>query len=117
MKPIIKSIFSPDLDRPSLPMNSADCSVLVEVEIGPEDEEGADIFDFQVVTPSMLSGMLPCWGRGLLVIDEFSWSQVESCLEKLLIHCEGSTWEDISSNLNKELHWEFENYKESARDA
>ena len=112
MRPIVKSIMSPDVDRPALPPDPSHCSVFIEVEIGPSGESGAEIFSFSVVTPSKLIGGGPVWGRGLLVLDEFSWAGVDVALSKLLRHCEGATWSEVSSQLNKELHWEFENYRE-----
>ena len=51
-------------------------------------------------------------GRRYLILDSFSWNKVEECLQKLLSHCSGKNWEEVATNLNKELHWEFENYRE-----
>jgi len=111
MRPIVKAIISPDVERTGVPEDPANCSVAVEVEIGPGDGDGADIFSFLVVTPSKLAGAGSRWGRGLLVLDEFSWDSVDAALTKLLDHCEGSNWSEIASQLNKELHWEFESYR------
>jgi len=32
-------------------------------------------------------------------------------LERLLAHATRKTWNEVALELNKELHWEFENYK------
>jgi hypothetical protein len=111
MRPVVKSIVSPDIDRPGLPPDPTDCSVPVEVEIGPTGERGAEVFSFVVVTPSKLIGVGPRWGRGLLVLDVFSWDSVDLALENLLAHCEGENWHEVAAQLNKELDWEFENYR------
>ncbi len=57
MFPVLKALHSPDYDPPDLPPDPRDCIVLVEVDIGPKDEPGADIFQFVVVTPSALARM------------------------------------------------------------
>ena len=104
--------MSPDIDRPELPADPTDCYIGVEVEIGPAGEDGAEIFQFDVATPSGLVGIDQRWGRGLLIVDEFSWGKIDRTLERLLMHCVKGTWHEIASELNKELHWEFENYQE-----
>ena len=113
MKPEIKSLFSTDLNKGELPDNPSDCSVLVEANIGAEAEEGSEIFSFYVVTASFLEkASKPRWGRGYLVVDFFSWDVVEVSINKLLRHCNGNNWDEISAKLSKELYWEFDNYKE-----
>ena len=83
--PELKSFLSPDLNRPALPPAPEDCSVLVEAGIGPKGEAGAEIFTFCVVTPKFLAReVLPRWGRGLLIINEFSWASAEHALQRLL---------------------------------
>ena len=112
MRPSIKSIHSPDLDPGREPDDPDDCHILVEVEIGPEGIDGADVFSFEVITPTRIAGQGPRWGRGLLILDSVSWHAIETALTKLLKHCSGDDWNEISAELNKELHWEFENYQE-----
>jgi len=109
--PEVKSITSPDLEEGSLPENPCNCLVLIEAEIGVRGEKGADIFSFTVVTPSALGEANSRWGRGLLIVPRFTWQGVQAALDKLLAHCHGETWDEVSANLNKELHWEFENYQ------
>lgn len=53
--PVLKSLSSPDLDRPALPADAARCAVLVEAEIGPPGGHiRADLFSFIVATPNEL---------------------------------------------------------------
>ncbi len=87
--------------------------MLIEAEIGANGTPGAEIFSFQVVTPKYLAReRLPRWGRGLLVVEEFSWREVEAALQKLLMHASRPVWNDVAAELNKELHWEFDNYSQ-----
>ncbi|MFA6956711.1 MAG: Imm8 family immunity protein [Thermoanaerobaculia bacterium] len=111
--PKLKGLTSPDLDRPALPADPCVCSVLVEAEIG-KDEEGADIFSFTVITPERLKEEGEAiWGRGRLVVPEFSWELVERQITKLLLHAARETWEEVAGELSKEMHWEFEDYRAS----
>jgi hypothetical protein len=112
--PRLKGLTSSDLDRDQLPASPDDCDVVVDAEIGPSEGDRADRFAFQVVTPTRLlrSGEVR-WGRGLLIVDVFSWSAVERAIEKLLMHAARPTWDEVAAELGKELHWEFENYSEA----
>ena len=111
-KPELKYFISTELDEGKLPENPSNCSVFIEANIGLENEEGSDIFSFHVVTPSFLENDdKPRWGRGYLIVDYFSWELVEKSIQKLLRHCNGKNWDEISTQLSKELHWEFDNYK------
>ena len=110
--PEVKTLYSPDLDRDKLPDDVEECSVFCEAEIGIKGKEGADIFHFTAVTPKFLWGQKGAqWGKGSLIIDTFSWEQVEAALEKLLSHCSGRDWAEVTDKLTKVLDWEYENYK------
>src|SRR5258706_4412941 len=108
----LKSLFSPDLKRPALPADPEDCSVLIEASIGPKGEAGEETFTFSVVTPKFLAREAsPQWGRGLLIVNEFSWVSAERALQRLLAHARRNSWAESAAILNHELHWEFENYQ------
>jgi hypothetical protein len=112
--PELKSLFSPDIGRPALPLDPEDCIIFVEATIGPKGEESSEIFSFSVVTPKGLAReALPRWGRGFLLVSEFSWGAVEHALEHLLVHARRNSWSKVASVLNQELHWQFENYQSS----
>jgi hypothetical protein len=113
IQPEMKSILCPDLEYGKEPPDSDDCSVFIEVEIGPKGREGAEIFSFEVVTPKFLIGKTGTrWGRGYLIMDSFSWVGVEKAIQKLLSHCARQTWQETAIEIAKELDWEFENYRE-----
>ena len=112
--PTIRGLSSLDLPNHELPSDPSDCSVLIEAEIGAIGVPGADIFSFEVVTRAyLLREELPRWGRGLLLVEQFSWEAVEASLQKLLMHAARPAWEQVATELGKELHWEFENYTET----
>ncbi len=112
LTPEVKGFFSPDLEYRREPDKPDNSFVLVEVSIGRKGEEGADIFSFVAVTPKALlnhSGYQ--WGRGWLVLEHFSWSQVEKAVDELCANISGESREQIARELNKWLHWEYDNYR------
>jgi hypothetical protein len=113
--PEIKSLHSPDLPNAELPADPEDCAVLCEADIGMQGKEGADIFIFTVLTPKYLARAGGYrWGRGCLLVDHFSWDIVRLALQKLVSRYAGNEWREIAVELNKELHWEFDNYQAKA---
>ena len=110
--PELISLTSPDLEEGQYPEDPADCAVLLEAEIGPSDEDGADLFNFVVVTHRFLAREAePRWVRGQLVVPEFSWKAARDSLSKLLLSCSGNTWSEVSEKLSRYLHWEYEDYQ------
>ena len=111
MYPRLKSIHSPDLKYGAVPENAEDCYLPIEAEIGPSDEDGGDIFSFEVVTPKAIrKGPKPSWLRGYLLLPVFSWSATEDALDKLLMQCSGSDWKEVATKISRNLSWEFEDY-------
>ena len=109
--PVLKSLSSIQLDSDALPPDPSDCVVTIDAEIGFGDLPGADRFSFDVVSPSALArDDLPRWGRGYLLVPEFSWDAVRRAVAKLLLHADRATWPEAASELGKEMRWEFEHY-------
>ena len=52
------------------------------------------------------------WGRGYLILPQFSWAEVARMLARLLDFTRKESWDDVATELCKELGWEFENYQE-----
>ena len=111
----VKSIMSPDLDYGSSPDDPENCCVSIEVEIGPSESEGAEVFSFEVVTPAAIKSLpAPSWLKGYLLLPIFSWVGVENAVNKLVMQCAGSDWNEISNKLSQALGWEFEGYQPHA---
>ncbi len=98
MEPEIKSLSSVDLELKGPPPDPEDCAFAFEAAIGPKGEEGSELFQLTVVTPKFLfreSSTSPRvnarWGRGYLILNHFSWHEVERSLEQLLSHCRKKT--------------------------
>ncbi|GEM_PF-830514 len=107
--PEIRNIHSPDLEPPNLPDDPGDCEISFEVFIGPKDGEGEEAFQFTVITPARLARRGEArWGRGKLILPFFEWAAVAQSVAKLLAQCGRPTWGEVTSELNKELLWEFD---------
>lgn len=110
--PELKQLTSTNLDRSALPADPEDCSVLLDAEIGPRGQEGGDRFSFIAITPKyLLHEPLPRWGQGCLIVDCFSWSEIERSLQRLLDHSTRNTWQEVAESLSHDLDWEFKNYR------
>jgi immunity protein 8 of polymorphic toxin system len=108
----LKDINSPDLDRSTLPDDPSNCLITCSARIGPRGADAAEIFAFEVVTPQYLSTQRHVrWGRGLLLMDEFSWREVERMLNRLVARIRADTWGAAAAALSKELMWEFDDYQ------
>lgn len=113
MFPELKGLASADLEREGLPPEPKNCSVFLEAEIGPSGAEGGERFGFTAITPQAVA---QCperrWGRGYLLLPEFTWEEVGQALSRLLAQYGGASWQEIAGKLNKELLWEFNSYRE-----
>jgi len=47
--------------------------------------------------------------NGLLVLDEYSWENLENKLNEIVKSCERNTWQDSIYELRKHFFWEYEN--------
>jgi Immunity protein 8 len=109
--PILKGLHSADLVRPETP-KASEFAVAMQASIGPKDENGAETFSFTVATPAFVASLgLPRWGRGLLLVQSFSWQEVERHVERLLARAHRATWAETAAVLNQQMEWEFDGYQ------
>lgn len=109
--PTLISLSSSDLAAGSLPPDVQRCLISMNATIGPNGSSG-DNFSFVVATPSALAESRSFgWGRGLLIVEEFSWGIVERSVSRLLAHSARQSWQEVAQSLNKELLWEFDGYQ------
>ncbi len=118
MKPKIKQIHSPDIDdlvnfQPEILDNFA---FLLQIIIGPENEEGEESFDIEVCTPKWLltnySSDNIILGLHKIIIMQYDYNAILIFLNKFLSHCHGKNWEEVSNKLSYLGKWEFDDYKE-----
>ena len=91
--------------------------IAVRAEIGPKGSRGADLFDFEVCSPSWLDAELdrnsPLPGGTRLFMRGFNAHAIEEYVHKRLRHATGATWNDVARKIGKWAQWEFsdsENY-------
>jgi hypothetical protein len=110
--PKLKSLVSADLAATALPNDPDNFSISFQAVIGTAESDGGDIFSFTAVSAGFLAiERRTIWGRGLLVVPEFSWPTVQSAVERLLTQSARSTWPEAAAEINKVLCWEFDNYQ------
>ncbi len=108
----LKGIYSPDLNSPHTPDDPECCAVFMNADVGILGSEGADIFGFTVVTPAFLvKNPETHWGRGYLLVQEFSWREVERMVSRLVSSVSAESWEDAAKQLSRFMDWEFDNYQ------
>ncbi len=118
-QPIIKSYHSPDIDdlKNWVPGDDEPVLLLLQLEIGTADEDGADIFELLVGSPQGLQTLAKSdtnivSDRGLLVIKSFIWPDIAAHLSSIVASCGGDNWITVSQNLQRYFHWEYEDYME-----
>ena len=113
--PEIKALTSDALNRPALPDDESNVCVSMVASIGPKDGAASELFYFEVVTPEYLANAdISRWGRGLLVVPEFDWAQVDRALERLVAQSAQPSWEQVREALSRELTSEYEGYRRHA---
>lgn len=112
--PELLGLSSSDLAAGELAPDPAHCLVPMLATIGPSSGTAGDDFSFIAATPSAIaeSGRLG-WGRGMLIVDSFSWPQVERLVNRLLAQASRPSWQEVAQALNHELLWEFDGYRPS----
>jgi len=118
MKSEIKNIFSPDIQE-SLelykPEKDDNFGLLLEIDIGIENEEGADIFNIVLCTPKWVEEFYEkndmLLGLYHIFVFEYNYEKLYKKLKELMC-IEGKDWDEIATKLSYIGHWEFQDYKE-----
>lgn len=96
-----------------VPESDADVFYSLCLHLGAPDEEGADLFYVDVVTPQSVDhdngGTL--FSERRIVVSPYSWEAVLQSVGAILGVCGGETWREQSAALAEHFHWEFENYR------
>jgi hypothetical protein len=119
IQPIVKGYFSSDVENLATwnPTSPQDVYYPLELSIGTEGEDRADIFQVVVATPeairSRLMAKAKCVvGRHILLVAEQDWPSIKRFCESIVEKCADDTWPKVCSRLARSFRWEFEDYVE-----
>lgn len=114
----LKRVHSPDVDNLiSYQPKEPECfAFLLQAMIGPKGEEWAESFDIDVCTPKWLektySSDEVVIGRHHFIVNKYDYANIIRAIEKYLIHCSGSNWDEVGEKVSRLGRWEFEDYTE-----
>ncbi len=120
--PELKHILSPDIDDLGTyyPEDAESFGFLLQLIIGPKNQEGAESFQVTVCTPAWLSRNFSkdeiVLGRHYLILFGYNYQRLINRINKYLQHCSGETWHEVALKVGRLGLWEFEGHQESARD-
>jgi hypothetical protein len=119
MKLEIKYWHSPDIYdlwsyKPKEPNNFG---FLLQVMVGPADQDVEESFDIMVCTPQWLLAEYKendiLFARHHLIVFRYDFPAIQKKIEDYCEeHCVGDTWEEIAEKLARIGRWEFEDYQE-----
>ena len=116
MKPELRLLYSSDLPHSGvdLPEDLENFWVVIHAEIGIEGEDGADRFTLYVTTLKFLSDSMsiPIFGRGLLILESFSWEVIRRFIDGLCLKNEGHSAKSVMNKLSRFMIYEYEGYEE-----
>lgn len=96
--PKLVSLTCENLARGELPLDPTDCELTFTASIGTDGMRG-DNFQFTVVTPSALArSQCIGWCKDCLMVQDFSWAQVDNYVANLLASVRGESWDDVAIN-------------------
>lgn len=111
----LRSLTSPDApDLERFRPDSPAFKILIEAEIGPAEDETADIFGFLVCSPAWIArevamrGFLKAYHH--LVIEEFDLGLVRSAIGSICEQATGGDWPTLAREIGRHGAWEFEGY-------
>jgi hypothetical protein len=116
----IKGMHSPDLCalESDNPPDTENCSILIEVSVGPRDAIGEEHFGVVVTTPQWLADHVAdgdyLFGRHYLIVKRYDFDVVKSALYKQFQGVKGANWPEVAERLARYGRWEFEDYQPSA---
>ncbi len=106
MKSEIKSIFSPDIDmdlKEYKPIKLNDFGLLLEIDVGIENEKGADIFNIMLCSPQWLTENFQSeeivLGLHYIIMFEYNYDKLYKKLQELMC-IEGKDWDEIATKLS-----------------
>lgn len=116
MKPVIKAILSPDIEDLAdyLPEEADNFGFLLQLLIGPENEQGMESFQVMVCTPKWFAGRYAndsfVLGRYHLMVFKYDYDALIGFITLNVANSRGENWQEIGNKLSRFAYWEFEDY-------
>lgn len=118
MKPVVKYIYSADIDNVEsyYPTEEKFC-IHFRAIIGPDNgDESEESIDFEICSTKWLEYECHSWGitsgSDRLFVLNYDYSVIKKKITSLVESCEGENWEHCCRQIVKFGLWEFENYRE-----
>ena len=119
MKAKLKTIIcTTEDDRVYWPDEHDNFCIWVEAEIGPRNQDGAHLYQFQVCTPKWIAkeminrdfGDYGAFGRYLIIVKEYDWDEIKKMIADLCDKTTGKDWNEIALKLSRYGQWEYADY-------
>ena len=81
--------------------------------IGPQDEQGEESYDVQIITPRWLQECQSDFalvGKNKLIVAHFDHAKIIDFLTRYVERATGANWQEISRKLHGLGSWEFDDY-------
>lgn len=116
MRAKLKNLVSSDIDlRTYCPEKEDEFGFYVQAIIGPESEEGGEVFGFQVCSPKWLlkqhSSKEIMFCRSTIIAFIYDFDAIHESISRFCEKFTGKDWDKIAADLSAFGDWEFENYK------
>lgn len=116
----IKSIFSSDIDD-LYNWEAEDTSCVcfqISIDVGPIDEEGSNIFQVLIATPSGLHITMEKYDvaryeRNVMVYQNYSFDKLHEDLKNIVFKCQCDSYHESVLKLQRFFLWEYEDYEMS----
>lgn len=114
MKARIKRIICADIENLDSwrPADPDDVAIPIEMEIGPDDDDGADLFQALVANKTgfrryrqAVPGPVAC---PRLFVLRFDWPAVKQRIESIVEECSGPDWPSIVRQWRTYFLWEYD---------
>lgn len=112
----LKQLHSPDINFENYwPKDESNFGFLLELSIGSNDSNGADIFQLMVCTPdwfkSEYKDQLAVWGYSFLFVFKYDIPAIKTFITKHIEKKYGNDWPSIAVKIDRYAMWEFQDYQ------
>ena len=114
MKAKLKSIMSSDCDMKNFsPSHGDSFNLYVQAEIGPDNDNGSNIFGFNICNTKWIDENLESaiFGKGLIIVNNYNFEKIKEKIENLCSKIQEDTWNDLAIRISRYGQWEYEDYK------